>query len=1297
MDIFKQFIEQNPSKVLGQIKNTTDKYGNPDIEVVGDFLTEIQGISSIEVRKGRGLENIPVKTVSETTAVERLKKANDKYEADKLVQKPQPKKGKNKALPRILPAHPEVDLISFDESISVLNGHLDSNVISCWVWYNKQFGLSQSSKWDKYMPVKTDFDWINSMVEQNYLCYDPESNNYVPSQLYYSGNIYEKIEALNRSEHKNKSRQMEGLQSVKPKALVFSEEKSKRLVLSINSLFVREFKIFYNDELQSIYSAFSSYLSNLEMSDMRFFDKRPYQIVNYYLEKKAFKGTEDEKENFKRLASLEVDYQMDLFIQDLDPLEKQKIELVWNRENNGYVSPKYDKIPLGFEYNKSFKDGDLVIRDAQREGVAFQQVKGNGIIAYDVGVGKTMTAILTLGQALENGECKRPLIVVPDPTYVKWITEIYGEYNDEGECVNHGIIPQYPIINLYNLGQKVLDEVFDPIRGLTIDIPEKSITVVTYNGLKKIGFSVDERGEFVEQLKGILMQDSHLSSAREKTKAEEKLNKTIGIGVEGTVINIDEVGWDYLVFDEAHNSNHVFDGVKGEQTTNTNYWSGEKEVKRERSQYDITVNPSALGLKTFFISNYIQRMNNGRNICLLTATPFANNPLEVYSLLAITDFNGLKKLGVSSIRVFFDNYINQTYDRVIDINGSIKFSAVIKGWNNKVALQKILFSYMNYKSGESAKIVRPTKWELPRLSEVLEDGTTVMLPADKQIKTYLQPTPEQLDNIDEISDWLVEQLEDDELKKLAPHLVANHKSKQNTISPYCYKKVDPNTIDPIDFIESSPKLKYTMDCIQSVIKHHEKTKTDLSCCVIYINGCVDYFSLIKRYLIEEIGYKKNVFNAEGKNFDEVCILAGGDVETYNTEQKEALKGAFLDGIVKVIIGSSKIREGIDLQNKSTVLYNLWCDWNPTDYKQLVGRIYRYGNIYLNVRITTPLLIGGSDAFTYQKLEEKTARINDIFDATDDSNILDVQEQDREAVKWALVSDVNALADMMIKDEVSVIEKEISIKNTTKEEFSSYEYLNKKVNEELEKYVSVVSKYVKFVDPEKIVSVTDPIELFSIMARNKSSVLKQIQEVESDQQWNFQNAMDRNGGYYLREHKLNVKKLNRLINYVTVNYGEDTLSNMGSVIGRLSDEIMLLNNEISEKQTPEYRSVIVDTIVLERERLNAGVLSYEKTLKGFTDLNYLLDAIKEKEPAVKKEKPAPQVAPQVTPQVIDVPVKPKVKIKAKVKDVQDSGDTERYELAIEGLKSLIETIEDADEKERYELAIEGMESLLLITV
>ena len=91
-------------------------------------------------------------------------------------------------------------------------------------------------------------------------------------------------------------------------------------------------------------------------------------------------------------------------------------------------------------------------------------------------------------------------------------------------------------------------------------------------------------------------------------------------------------------------------------------------------------------------------------------------------------------------------------------------------------------------------------------------------------------------------------------------------------------------------------------------------------------------------------------------FDEVEILAGSGNFKRNDDEKEEIKSLFNNGDIKIIIGTSTIREGIDLQVSTSSLYSLWVDWNPTDYKQLEGRVWRYGNQYANVRITNQKLI-----------------------------------------------------------------------------------------------------------------------------------------------------------------------------------------------------------------------------------------------------------------------------------------------------------------------------------------------------
>ena len=177
---------------------------------------------------------------------------------------------------------------------------------------------------------------------------------------------------------------------------------------------------------------------------------------------------------------------------------------------------------------------------------------------------------------------------------------------------------------------------------------------------------------------------------------------------------------------------------------------------------------------------------------------------------------------------------------------------------------------------------------------------------------------------------------------------------------------------------------------------------------MYSNRGVDYFYLIKDYLLTHVGFNRGV-TFEGTKLDEVMIITGGEAK--EKADKETIKDAFNAGVVKVIIGSSTIREGINLQKRGTVLYDMYPDWNPTDVRQLEGRIWRQGNKFGYVRVVMPLVENSMDVFVFQKLEEKTARINDLFYREGSSNILDLDSIDPNEIKYALIKDIKKLATM----------------------------------------------------------------------------------------------------------------------------------------------------------------------------------------------------------------------------------------------------------------------------------------------
>jgi hypothetical protein len=761
--------------------------------------------------------------------------------------------------------------------------------------------------------------------------------------------------------------------------------------------------------------AFSYYLKGLNKGD--FEESSAYDIIKYYINgsNAPRDSSPESKAELKRATRNEGERLFDKFLHEALLFEdQQKIDYAWNRLYNGQSSIAHHKIPIGFEASSNFQNFNFELRPPQREGVAFMEMVGSGIIAYDVGVGKTITAIAEIANSLYSGKCKRPLIIVPNPTYKKWIGEIIGSNGGDGEIVE-GILSGtgIKINDWYNLGNSYTKKTisietkkgkpaiqYKAEKNINLGkaVPENTITIVTYEGFKKIGFGDQVAGELFVELVNILHQ-SHVGKSVRDTEIEyQKYREKIGVGLKDTIADIEKLGFDYIVIDEAHNCKNIFGTVK--------------KNNQDQKRFGMQGAVSDAGIKAFFLTNFLQR-RFGRNVMLLTATPFTNSPLEIYSMLSLVAYQGLRDMGIYNINDFFERHVLETTEDVVNYKEEIVQKDVVKSFNNRLPLQKLIYNHINYKTGDEAGVRRPCKINLPKVNE-LKEGKVKKLPANKQVLTYLRMTQRQRDNQN-----LILKYARTASAKGGEILKAMNFSLNNAFHPALFDHIDPEGYK--DFVGSSPKIHYTLECVRSVKEYHEKRNEHVSGQVIYSNRGRDYFHFIKEYLEKEIGYKKGVRWDKFK-LDEAEIIDS----SVSTTKKERIKEAFLDGVCKVIIGTATIREGIDLQKKGTVIYNLYPDWNPTDLRQLEGRVWRQKNEYGYVRIAMPLVQDSMDVFIFQKLEEKTSRINDIWYRGDRGNVLDLESLDPEEVKFALLSDIPAIAASIIKKEIKVQERKIRI-------------------------------------------------------------------------------------------------------------------------------------------------------------------------------------------------------------------------------------------------------------------------------
>jgi|GEM_PF-668477 len=1096
------WFSQHPEKILGEQYETTDRFNKAVTKVRGTIKNVIEGIDipsiaeeqkqttepNAKVEVHSELLNNPKKKANVERVIEETKKAQAEKKLIKLTS------GKDK----YEDGCPE-EYLCFDDLMRIYNEGISEEEVKAWIWYKRKVHgyndekvvLNTKNGWSKYVVPLGEAsshlkEWLNAGIV---CCY---KDIFMPSVLYYAENIYERErQLLSDKEHIIKThgqqqfdRQWEGLQKVKPEKLILTHpDVNSRLFIKPDSTLAKEIEVgeladgtkfsayakskgYYEEGSTTLVEAFKTWLRALPKDDFK--KSTDWNIIQYYLENATPSRHHDKEEKLRlrQNAKVEGDQLFIRFMAEALTREDQlKIEQAWNSKYNAYVEINYFKVPIAFTCSSTFKNKPLFIRPAQREGIGFISVHGSGCVAYDVGLGKTMTGILSLAQAMESGQCKRPFIVVPNQTYKNWLAEIQGVV-EKGKVLLSGLLPQYQVIDLYNLGTDFVDQLRDD-KGKLRKVPEYSITVMTYEGFNRLGFNDDTWKDIGDQLFDILNQGTE--ERRDQIQLGEKINELIGKGIKGGLVNIEDLGLDYMVVDEAHAMKKSFTQVKGEMKG-----EGEKAT-RARGTYQIrSGNPSMTALRGFMISQYILRNNNMRNVLLLTATPFTNSPLEIYSILALIGYQQMEKWGIKNIKEFFDTFIKTSMELVINAKLKPERKEIVLGFNNLVALQQLIFKFITYKTGEDAKIQRPRKIVLPMFNK-MEGEKLVPLPAEQQISTNLPMTARQKEYMNDVELYVrgktsltnfcvntkgMEDAEDDDEldtgevldeKKLSEDeeegtriLRGMSFARQLALSPYLYACNPDKHPTAEQYIETSPKLNYIMQCIRSVKRFHEERHEEVSGQVIYMNAGVHFFPLIKEYLVTKVGFRD----------EEVGIIRSG----MSAAKKEGIKERFLAGGVKVIIGSATIKEGINLQNRATVLYNAWLDWNPTDVKQLEGRIWRFGNMYANVRIVNPLMEDSIDTFIFQKLEEKTSRINEIWYRSGKTNALSLEEFNPSELKMGLVTDPYALAELILLSDRERLQDDITSLNNQETVLKEIAEQREIFNKNIDYIQTIVNRY-----------------------------------------------------------------------------------------------------------------------------------------------------------------------------------------------------------------------------------------------
>ena len=389
------------------------------------------------------------------------------------------------------------------------------------------------------------------------------------------------------------------------------------------------------------------------------------------------------------------------------PERRALIEDAYNKQFKGFVAPSYDGQRLHLA--RWAKDGPQ-LRAHQIAGVNRLNAHRGGLLAFDVGVGKTYTGLALLARARQEGWARRPVILVPNSIVWKWAEDIAR------------VLPDYRV---GVIGSKRKTIAHGPRKGLQtseVDSPaeraakwtrfqagELDVVLLTYTSLARTRMSEGAVRAYAESTSAIQREVAlRQRNAQGRKKLSERDEAILREGVGAWVteklelaesleydpgILWDDLAVDLLIVDEAQNYKNLY--LPEEREGGVPRFMGNPGDGSNRAwQLD-------------FRCQSVRRQNGGAGVVLLSATPAKNSPLELYNLIQYVDPAAWTRLGIRDPEQFIDRYLKIKIQPVLNTSMEVVDRGAVVGFQNLHELRDVIHRYADFKTAEEVGLVLP--------------------------------------------------------------------------------------------------------------------------------------------------------------------------------------------------------------------------------------------------------------------------------------------------------------------------------------------------------------------------------------------------------------------------------------------------------------------------------------------------------------------------------------------------------------------------------------------------------------
>lgn len=384
---------------------------------------------------------------------------------------------------------------------------------------------------------------------------------------------------------------------------------------------------------------------------------------------------------------------------------RDQVEDLYNRNFRGFVQRKYSNV--AFEVPGLNPEG---LKEYQYGGLRWALANKRGIIADDVGLGKTAKGLILARLAKLNGQAKRPVIVVPKSVLSNWVKEaekwfpgskvlVIGETLDaKGKPKSDNELERNR--KLHDMTQNEYDFVF---------VSQPAWNTIDMNPELKERYAQDDFWNQRKEQKagykpGEMKKEMAALTRHEQTMAGKDFQ------VRSDAADFDKLGIDMLIMDEAHAYKNLF-GARNRFGAKPKFLGGGAMSKR--------------ALDTTFKTRWVREQNAGNNVYFLTATPSKNSPLEIYSMLSFVAPDSMEKLGIKNSEEFIDRFCEFKNGQVLGLNGTIEEALYTSGFKNMDELREVMRRNIWRKTAKDVNLKLPEREDFEHLLPMSDDQARV--------------------------------------------------------------------------------------------------------------------------------------------------------------------------------------------------------------------------------------------------------------------------------------------------------------------------------------------------------------------------------------------------------------------------------------------------------------------------------------------------------------------------------------------------------------------------------------------